>query len=189
MGDNSENSPVPTGHLADEVAAPPEPLSAPLDRFADPLSCGEPVPFDPELYQTPLTFDELVEDETPAVPTEPDNDAALPATASTAAPAPSPAIPAAPAPPPGPSPLELLRDAVGRQDQAAVERHLLTLGVDKKVCDRILAAWQKIVDANTPRQQRVARMLDLSEAIRQVKGAAKGQDELWRLQKALTQYT
>lgn len=104
----------------------------------------------------------------------------------------SPRVPARTAPvaavPPPPSPLDLLRDAVTREDQAAVRQHLLTLGVERKVCDRILATWEGIVDTGNMIAQRRAKMLDLITFIRSLTSLPKAQEELWQLQKALTRY-
>jgi hypothetical protein len=97
--------------------------------------------------------------------------------------------PPKPQSPAAPGPLQLLHDAVDREDSSAVQQHLLSLGVDEKVCEAIVAAWQNICTPGSPMRERLARMQQLSGAIGQVKGSAKVQQELWRLQKSLTRYT
>jgi hypothetical protein len=82
-----------------------------------------------------------------------------------------------------------LHEAVTREDQAAVQQHLLTLGVDRKVCERLLAAWQGIAGEDIVLAQREAKMLELIGLIRPLSALRKVQDELWRLQKLLTKYT
>jgi len=112
-----------------------------------------------------------------------------PAAVSPSVPAPVPPVAVAPTPPPAPNPLDLLREAAGREDQATVQKLLLTLNVDKKVCEGIMAAWKGIVDLVIPIKKRRDKMLELVGVIQQLKGAGKVQEELWRLQKKLTKYT
>ena len=67
-------------------------------------------------------------------------------------------------------------------------RILLTLGVDKKDCEDLLAVWQDIVSPTTLFAERQAKMLELIGLIRPLTALPKVQDELWRLQKLLTNY-
>jgi hypothetical protein len=83
----------------------------------------------------------------------------------------------------------LLGKAITAGDSAGCKQQLLALGVDRKACDRILAAWEAIADPGVPIKQRQAKMIELIGAIKDLRSPAPVKDELWRLQKSLTKHT